>query len=592
MSILANSREGVLAGYSQGSRADEFQRATPMLLGQLNDNDFSSKSILALPNILENNFVGNVLLNPENVIFRLFPNDFAFSAIWWFPVFFLFVTVYVTLNLFTRKIELIIPASIVIVFSPGIMWWSNMPALVLSKIISAGLLTFYLLCISKKQFVRVLAALWAGGLVTSAILTYAPLAIGFLFGLLPIFGLLLQKYKLSINRQFYNQKLPALMTMLIAPIFIYFSEKPQLNGLANTVYPGDRSFNSGKIDGLKWIFSGTFDSLILDRRQIISVNQSEFSLGFGIFVILIFFTLLNLKARKDKVLKVFLFSILFFQLFWILISADTDWIPVFNRVSPERMGLALSISAPITYFVILLNNLDSFVHYHRRNKILITFVVMLFSTNSAFYVCSQVVFNLKIYVAFLIITCLGFGTWLMQNSNPKIIKKGMYIFGILALASSAPINPISSGTTAIYETEPSGIISSTPKSAVWASDNFVGDAYLMSLSRKSVSGQQLTGPNKELWGRFDPNLASEKIWNKGQSYVLFSWQPISEVIFREEQPDQINIQINPCNPILDTFNVQFIIASTPLNEYQCVKLLHSQPIDKPNGPMWLYARQG
>ena len=227
----------------------------------------------------------------------------------------------------------------------------------------------------------------------------------------------------------------------------------------------------------------------------------------------------------------------------------------------------------------------------KQRKFLITSIVILLSINSAMYVSSQVVLYAKIYLVFFIVLCIGIGVWFLQNSRVYVVKQGIYIFGLLAILSSVLINPIASSTSAIYSSEPAGIISLTPKSAVWASDNFVGDAYLMSLGRASVSGQQLNGPIETLWRKFDRNLAYRNVWNKGQSYVLFSWQPDVNATFREEQPDQINILINPCSPILDEFKVEFIISSKPLSEYPCLRALNSEPIIKPNGPMWLYAMQ-
>ena len=590
MSILANSREGIFLGFAQGSRADEFQRATPMLLGQLYNRDYSPKSLLALQNLLDNNFIGNLLLNPEKVVFSHLPLDFAFSAIWWFPLFLLFVTVILSLNLFTQNREFSLLAAIVVLFSPGIMWWSNMPALVLGKLIASGLLLFFFLFSVGSLYVRAIAVVWSGGLATSAFLTYAPLAIGFLITLLPIFWMLLKTKHLNRKEIFRGRQLSMSVFIMIAPLYVYFSERSQIEGLANTFYPGDRSFNSGKVDGLKWIFSGIFDVLILDRRQIVSVNQSEFSLGFGIFIPLVILFVLSQSQLRRSASHVTLVGIMFIQLFWILIPASTNWIPLLSRVSPERMGLSLTISAPFVFFAILLSNLDLIKQNTIFKTSVFISVVLFFVVNSGAYVISQIVFSLRLYFVVFIALWIAIGTWCLMQTKMLQIRRGLYFFAILAFISSGFINPIASQTSPVYGVEPAAIITETPKSAIWASDNFVGDAYLMSHARVSISGQQLTGPNIDRWKVFDQNLENFQIWNKGQSYVLFNWQKQVNVTFREDQPDQINILINPCSPILDLYKVEYLISSKPLDEFECVQLLNEEAINKPNGPMWLYAR--
>lgn len=124
--------------------------------------------------------------------------------------------------------------------------------------------------------------------------------------------------------------------------------------------------------------------------------------------------------------------------------------------------------------------------------------------------------------------------------------------------------------------------------SLWASDNFAVDAILTANGKSQLSGQQLTGPKKEMWEIIDPISQYNNFWNSGASYVGIQFVD-SENIPEITKPaqDTIQIKLNPCSTVSKNLNLRYLISSNDL-KMPCLAKLNTIPVNHLGIPFWLY----
>jgi hypothetical protein len=91
----------------------------------------------------------------------------------------------------------------------------------------------------------------------------------------------------------------------------------------------------------------------------------------------------------------------------------------------------------------------------------------------------------------------------------------------------------------------------------------------MANAMNSLSGQQLIGPNPDTWKMLDPNSLSEMAWNRGVSYISFTWSDLLEPEITSPSADVILVSISPCE-LAEKFNSLDHVVSTNTLEYSCL----------------------
>jgi hypothetical protein len=98
-----------------------------------------------------------------------------------------------------------------------------------------------------------------------------------------------------------------------------------------------------------------------------------------------------------------------------------------------------------------------------------------------------------------------------------------------------------------------------------ASDDLGLDAVLMANGVRSLSGQQMMGPNAAAWHVLDPGDAFVDVWNRGASYIRFEWVPGgATTISNKASLDIIDVTIDPCSPALKTLGLTWVLSSQPI----------------------------
>jgi hypothetical protein len=97
-----------------------------------------------------------------------------------------------------------------------------------------------------------------------------------------------------------------------------------------------------------------------------------------------------------------------------------------------------------------------------------------------------------------------------------------------------------------------------------ASDSLEVDALLMSNGVPALSGQQWLGPHEQSWRVLDPFGRSRFAWNRGASYVVFSWAPGEETRIRTVAEDIVQVRADPCGPEVHSLGLRVAVSSREL----------------------------
>jgi hypothetical protein len=150
---------------------------------------------------------------------------------------------------------------------------------------------------------------------------------------------------------------------------------------------------------------------------------------------------------------------------------------------------------------------------------------------------------------------------------------GLAIVLAATLFSGANVNPIVRGHGIFGNSAAMEALQSAQSlnQGRWASDNYTFDSVPSGGGMRLLSGSQGNGPNLAAYRLLDPNEAFNQIWNRAGSYVFFNWTTGPEIGFVNPGVDIVAIQIDPCNPILDQFDLSWVVSSNDLSSHACLR---------------------
>jgi hypothetical protein len=103
------------------------------------------------------------------------------------------------------------------------------------------------------------------------------------------------------------------------------------------------------------------------------------------------------------------------------------------------------------------------------------------------------------------------------------------------------------------------------------------DAILIANGRTMLSGQQMNGPNFKRWALLDPKGIYKQNWNAGASFVTFLWlKSDEELTITKANPDVIQVISNPCDPKLESANLNYVASREILSSPCLTKVYESK----------------
>ena len=602
-----NNSAQVLIGTPRPIRGDEWVRSTPYMLGSLQPGwSTTSKTPFEAGN--RSNTISfaektNRVVHFERVLLERAGTFRGFVLLWWLPT----VGVLLFGYLLFRQVGLTHIASwlgpVMICLSGSVVWWSMSPLDIFYPAFAGA---FFLIravrTFMRKEEINHSLEIWATYSIMAVVFLvrlpflYVPwsIPIAIISGIFVFIALTpIQNFKNFIK----SLSIFTLFLMLIGFV-LYEAQSVKIEGLLNTVYPGQRRSNGGSnslSNMLTW--SGPFTWISQSRigENITNLNLSEMSRGLTVLIVPSLMLLISTAQKKYKELRFRLASGTLAGCVIFLLWATYKWPSSFIlghllAFSPsERMSQILGVIVVVPFVIIW--DLSHGIRKIRRDYSLILIGMIL--VGLLIFLSGQ---NLK--KSFTpVLTSLDIGktvaVCVVLYCLMNFIKPVLFalLISLVMLISVYQVNPITIGPGDLLKSDAAREIERIrildPKGR-WSTDDLFTDALIAASGASMLSGQQTWGPDRDTWRLFDPFEENINVWNRGGSFVITRWDPeILKPKFESPQNDLLVITVDPCSAALSKFNVHFIMASRPLDT-KCLKLLN---VVKWTGiDRWIYQR--
>ena len=576
--ISSQETVGGTIGEPRIIRTDEYLRSSPWDLGLLKSGNANFTSPLADPNtslIYPDPDSGINYLNAVDTIWpRAIPGigiDQEFAFAWWTPVLLALIFLPVFLWQIGVGVLVAISATTLIVTSPVNVWWS----LWISPIIGYSSLAAYLyLIIMKKSGLNpvflILAIFLSAFCVFKLLTSYQPWVIVISpMILIPaaLFAIKTYGAKKSLLR------LAAIFgTFIVLATAFIISNSSALSTLQNTLYPGQRRSVAERISAsLTW--GAPHLQILNSSPEILGTNASELSSSFSVLAIAGVALAINRRRFvKFSALEISATTILIIWFIWISVQIPNSLgsIPIFSLVTANRAATVFGIIAAL-YFAYLSVPRDKQSQIESpipKGIAVLGGLLAAFLTFVGGQELSQIMPRLG-DIRIIISTTLIFVVIFALLIAP-LQKFGLTLLAVFSVLMAINVNPLQKSTAGITDgVAITKLLSFSSPESTWVSDTNSVDAIFMVNSIDSLSGQQLIGPNAEVWHVLDPNNLSEGAWNRGTSYITFTWSDLSNPEITSPYADVIQVSINPC-VLAERFSSLTYVVSTNILEYSCL----------------------
>ena len=596
-------------GSAQPIRSDEYLRSTPILLGQLKSENRSpslTKRTTTTPfdsNYSDNLLSGDIsdsqasrlnfhsvysgILRIDDRVLSLLPLQNEFVARWWLNTLYLFLG----LGLFFRALKMswkyALVCSLLVWLSPPNQWWSLWPVQSVGPAAMAvGLFLGALFFMDERVYVNdqskrslcfgVLVPLLASAIFAIRLPgTYQPWSIptAIFFACLAIGAI----WQARISRQILKKIIvpfAALFVVGAIPMFLRLSRS--ISKSMKTVYPGSRRF-TGFTDFPHW--SGPASWAFQNVSGAV-VNQSEYAIGVLVFVPVVALAL-TLRSNREHQKKSLWFPTvlgtipLVIFVLWIIApwSKGASEFFLLSNFQPERIMQILGVLAPILFVLVVGYWRERIADRTKEtNSVLIigavVFVLTLQGTTSL-----RLKFFTNLSVWTIWVTAAITAVAIATTFTHKYWRIGLTLLVVASIFSVANVNPIVRGVGIFGNSAAMEALQSAESLSQgrWASDNYGFDSVTAGGGMRLLSGNQGNGPNLNAYHLLDPMEQHSQIWNRGGSYVFFNWTTGPEIGFVNPGFDIVGIQIDPCNKVLNQFDLSWVVSSNDLSSHTCLR---------------------
>ena len=602
----AGSSDTVIAGLPRSIRSDEWIVHTPLVVSQVEngmprygDIGVGSHDMSVLSDLPVADWTR--IFHPNHWAYGVLPIDNAYAFDWWSVAATLLLGTYVFLLTVLGSLRWAIVGALLLYGSPFFHWWYTG-----STFGSIGWMAFagacLLLAVTSSGRRRLVFALLASYFLACFALTIYPpfqIAAGIGVGIVTA-GALWPRWRqgLATVRSVILSGAIAGGVALV-PIGAYLiTRAPAMNAISQTVYPGARVVSGGE---LPWsqLFSSWFGLNYLTNgsnlRGVIFPNESEGSsfllLGVALLVALPlvwrFIAPMGDRLRGVIIATTVAMSLFLTQMLVGLPSIVTKL--TFLSIVPERRALIGLGFASMVLVVAVGSSLERLTvpTLARRFAGIVLAAgtaAGVFGLAQDFRAADAPVGNKMIAVALLV----AVSTAAMYFWRPLVSVVLLAAFGLLV---ALPVNPLVNG---LSQTRDSAVVSKARTIATepGATGAWVGETYFIASLLTTAGVQNLSGvnlyPNVPAWELIDPDHEYENAWNR-YAQAVWSFDVSSKApIVRLVQPDMIEVMVNPCDPVLDKFNVRHLVT---LRRMQGSCLSAPSEVVGPEGaPAYFYER--
>lgn len=551
---------GIMLGEARSSRADEFLTASPLALGVTATGQSEDLNPLTAPMAFLNSVPSGPatsLLFIDGTALKLgpwLPDSVLFAARFWLGTLLLLLAAPAWFHSLTGSRWIGWFAAALVLFSPANAWWSNTHANLFGFALAGAV------ALQRSSSHAADTRWWRAGAwaVAGAIflvrtpLLYPPWAVVVVpVVLLGTVAALLTSATSASTRRRVAGSVVAVGALTVAFLAaIYLENRDAVTAVGGTVYPGSRVLTGGANAFQSFFGSGNL-GVLADGVEVLGSNASEISSGFTVALVLAVLLLARGVTWLIPGQRWAVVSMLAMTAFWLLWST-VDFgtlgsrIPLVNQVPPARSTQIIGHLGVLLLCLLL-------PAVRRRGAM--SWSLMAAGTTALVSAYAGSLMRLQtipeLSVGAIWAAALGLGvTVFALTCRPRHVV-GYALGGVLALSLVWDVNPVLvglgdlRGTPVADQMSEAGAVA-REEGGVWASDHYSTDSLMMATGVPAFSGRQMSGPDPDVWSRLDPGSAHEEVWNRGGSYIWFSWSRRKELEWSNPSPDVIAISGSPC----------------------------------------------
>jgi hypothetical protein len=581
--ISSQETVGGTIGEPRIIRTDEYLRSSPWDLGLLKSGNANFTSPLADPNtslIYPDPDSGVNYLNSVDTIWpRAIPGiginqEFAFT--WWTPVLLALIFLPVFLRQIGVGVLVAISVSTLIVTSPVNVWWSLWISPIIGYSALAAVMYLVVMKYESRNLLRIVPSVFLSAFCVFKLLTsYQPWVI-VIAPMILVPAVVFAINSLGVKKSLLRLSAIFVTFVVLAGSFL-ISNSSALTTIQNTLYPGQRRSVGERISAsLTW---GAPHLQILNTSpEILGSNASELSSSFSVLAIAGLVIALNRRRfAKFSALDVSAALIVIIWLAWISIQMPNfvGSLPIFSLVTPNRAASVFGMIAILFFAYVSIPKPGSTPASNSINSLAIAALGGFLASLLTFIggrELSQVVprlGNIRIAIAtiliFVVVFCL-----LVE----RLRISGLVLLAAFSVLMTVTVNPLQRSTNGIIDgVVVEKLVELSVPGSTWASDSGSVDALFMANAMNSISGQQLIGPSPDAWQILDPSGASEMAWNRGTSYISFTWSDLVEPEITSPSADVIQVSVSPC-VLAEKFNSLEHVVSTKSLGHSCLSKMY------------------
>jgi hypothetical protein len=582
-----STTDGVVLGAPRTIRSDEWLRSSPWRAGTTIRSSEHFRTPLAedpsLATATPNDGLAEYIVfldaTAVGLLRPVLPDTMLFALYWWLPLIIVLLAMPKWLQILGVRSEVSWLATILVVLSPSVAWWSIWPMHPLAWSLLASLMLMRAVDLVRRRHLfdlrTLLLAIVSGLLLARTAFSYFPWAFPIGVAVLaPTLAFLVRRDRIGARMLVIGA---AVGVGILAMGAVVLENWAAASALAGTVYPGAR-VGTGSALNPGIVFGAQHLGLLKDNPPIATLNQSEISTAYSILIVPSVILLVALPGRAWKYARTWatagaLVAVLLVFLTWISTDVPNTighHLPGLNRVPPMRLSQIVGI--PVVFVFALA--LDRFQRFKDKDQSQTASIIaagtltLLASAWAGSMLRSGELPSLRVGSIWFASIFLAVGVVAVMRNSVPILSSLPLVMGAVAVVLLT--NPVMVGFGGLRSGEAVDLVVFHSRdhdgSSRWTSDHFGSDAILMANAIPSLSGQQWIGPSEDAWLVLDPQKGYNEVWNRAASFVAIVPAPgINEPEIVLLQQDVILVRIDPCDAALSTFRVDHMISSQPVS---------------------------
>jgi hypothetical protein len=569
---------GTTIGTPEPIRSDEYMTETSIGLGKIAAGPDGTSNPLSVPANYFQQFpsgpVSAVVFLDGSVAQLLgpvLPDEMLFAAKWWLPTLLLVLGLPAWFRFVTGQRRWGYVACALVFFAPNNAWWSGRPVNTLGFMFAAGALMFWAdTQAAEKRRLRAAAAMLVSAILMARYPSYyQPYAI--VLGL-PV--LAATCVFLLVRSRFARTTWVVVgVTGVLAAVLTGATMLESISAIRaglDTVYPGHRR-STGERGAWYTLFGATaLGDLRNTQSGLVGTNASEVSTSFSALIGATCIFLIAGWRRMTGASRAAIAVFLAFALVWLAwcgldLPASSAAIPVLNLVPAVRAAQVVGFIVVIAFCLVIA---------HLRSRVALPAVVAAGAVSAGLVTLGSVSYAHAVPATPSWVIWAG-GTGLVLAVVLAGLVPARWPAAVVAVATAlfltVQVNPLQVGLGDLRGTRAADLMLAAADRAradhsVWASDSIYVDALMFAEGTPALSSRQQIGPDRRAWELLDPHAAHEDAWNRGGTYIRFTWSDSpGDITWDNPTTDQVVMTASPC-VVADRYPaLRHVVSSRPLD---------------------------